>query len=294
MSNVPTTVIQPKVKRIGILLADVGKLNTTALKFLVLHMNTLQSALEYEILPVDLKDDFIRCLSNDTTTDRAKIKQGIPAFLTRYQEALEEEIQQYQLKEAAISAEYFILVTTARFSDHYYNTRAKELSIMALGNWKRHMAPPSLIEFIVMFILRETLSCASPSLRSSVHLGTRGCICDFTASLDEARLKVLTGYLCHSCRSALQADGLGTSIEVFAHLLKMDWIGIPSEPLTPAGIVANLGYNLFLTKGLKATIWEKFVDALQQEGTQQALNIVGAVIQAIVIPLLILWLGLKK
>jgi hypothetical protein len=38
----------------------------------------------------------------------------------------------------------------------------------------------------------------------------------------------------------------------------MCWLGKTSDPSTPAGSVANLGHDLFLTKGVSPTRWERF------------------------------------
>ncbi len=46
-------------KRIGILLGDMGKFNRNipVLKYLVLHMNTLQKTFEFEFLPTNFDED---------------------------------------------------------------------------------------------------------------------------------------------------------------------------------------------------------------------------------------------
>ena len=65
--------MQHKVKRIGILLAHMDKLNITALKFLVLRMNMLQHTFEYEFLPLPL-DKFPLSWSNQAHVNRCKVE----------------------------------------------------------------------------------------------------------------------------------------------------------------------------------------------------------------------------
>ena len=36
--------------RVGVILADLGKLNVTSLKYLIVHLNTLQHSIEFELL----------------------------------------------------------------------------------------------------------------------------------------------------------------------------------------------------------------------------------------------------
>ncbi len=282
-----------KVKRIGIILADMGKVNVPVLKFLILHMNTLQQTFEFEFLPT-YEDEFLQKLSKQTSVDRNEIKGAVPLFLDRYQKYLQEEVAVYRIKDVELPTDHLILLSMACFNDNYYTTRKNGLAILALGNWEASMAPPSLIEFIYTLILRESVTFISSSLSGSVHLGTKGCLCDFTAPLSEVRLKVLNGFVCSYCRAALQSDGFAILADELVHILGKDWIGTSTDPRTPAGIAANLGYDLFITKGLKASKWEIMLTLLQQEGVKQLISIVGAVLQFILIALLILWLGLKR
>jgi hypothetical protein len=150
------------------------------------------------------------------------------------------------------------------------------------------MAPPSLVEFILTFLARESVAAVSPRLKASVHLGTKGCLCDFTESIAEAREKVLNGFVCSYCRQAMIEDGLPELPGELRHVLDRSWLGTPLNPASPAGIAFNLGYDLFVTKGLKATHWESLRSTLRQEGIKQ----IGAVATAIVVAALLLVLGL--
>jgi hypothetical protein len=90
---------------------------------------------------------------------------------------LETQNTEMALKEAP--PERFVLVTMAQFADNYISMRQGSLGMLALGNWKRNMAPPSILEFIITLIMRESIAFVSPSLRGSEHLGTKGCLSDF-------------------------------------------------------------------------------------------------------------------
>ncbi|GCE15806.1 hypothetical protein [Tengunoibacter tsumagoiensis] len=284
-----------QVRRIGILLGDLGMLNRNraALQFLVLQMNTLQQTFEYEFLPVDDNDEFIQKFSNQRYVEMNGSKNEVQPFLQNYQKYLSSEIQDYSIKEKTLSS-HFILVSMACFDNHHYSMIAHNLAILALGNWKRYMAPPSLIEFILMLIVRESIALVCQPLESSVHLGTRGCLCDFTPFLDEVRLKILNGFICHSCCTTLKSEGFRELPQELQLLLKKDWLGKANEPEKPAGIVAHLGYDLFTTKGLKATWWEISKRTLQEEWLKSLLTLLITVLGAILVGFLVLRLGLSK
>lgn len=273
--------------RIGVILEPLGDINLSALRYLILHLNTLQGSFEYEILPVNSDDPFIKQLASKTAVDRQKVKREIPAFLHRNGEFLQQRIAKFGLQEPPPN--HFIIVSTAWFSDNHYVTNTEGLSILALRNWKRSMAPPSIVEFIVTLILRSSVSVACPSLRKSVHLGTKGCLFDFTAHLDEVRYKVLNGFICKHCSTALANEGLHQMRDDLLHVLRKEWLGVPDDPDSPSGIMAKLGYDLFLTRGLKPTPWETFMATIRQEGAKELIKIVGGILLAG----LLVWLGLN-
>src|SRR3981081_153987 len=142
-------------KRIGVLLGH-QELDVPALKFLILQLNSLQHAFEFELLKCDSKDRFLEVLASDATLDRDQVKADALGFVERYVMHLEMRITEYELKEPPPS--YFVLVSLAKFSEEFYTTRRGNLSVIALGNWKRKMAPPSILEFILTLLLREAVA----------------------------------------------------------------------------------------------------------------------------------------
>lgn len=288
MNNENAAQLKAKPRRMGILLHDLKKVNIPALKFLILQLNSLQNVFEYEFLPCDAEDQFIKMLTPDTPMDREKIRPDIAGFLNRYHIYLNQQVKNYRLSEEP--PDYFILITLVKFSDEYYSMRQKGLSVLALGNWEREMSPPSILEFILTFTVRESVASISRSLRGSIHLGTKGCLCDFTFYLEDARFKVLQGYVCSYCRKALETDGYPTLANDLTRILSKQWMGRTSNPSSPAGIISNLGFDLFLTKGLKPTVWESFLSTIQEEGVKELIKLIAAFILAA----LIVWMGFKQ
>lgn len=277
-----------QIFRIGLIPGPLGKLNFSALRFLILRLNTIQRAFQYEFLPCDEGFPFIDLLSSKNPLYRKEVIEKAPHFLNQYQVFIEEIIEGYEINEEP--PPYYIILSTARFDDRYYSDRTEGLSIIALGYWERYMAPPSIIEFFIMLILRESLAVACHDLSHSVHLGTKGCLCDFTASLDETRFKVLNDFLCDYCTKTLKKNGLELIEKEFTRIFRENWIGSPDDLDSPASIVAKLGYDLFLTKGITPTYWERLLSMLKTEGIKELIKIVGGIIVAG----LLLWLGLNR
>ena len=278
-----------EVTRVGVILGDLGKLNVSALKYLVVHLNTLQTSFEFELHSIDTEDPLLCILRSGETADREQCRIMLPDFHKRIIHHLTREQKIYSLSDQTLP-DGFVLITMARFSDEHYGLKSETVQVQAFGNWERHMAPPSIFEFIIALLLRQALSFAAPSLSKSVHLGTKGCLLDFTADLSEARYKALQGYICTGCRERLKNDGVSRIADEVMTVLKMDWLGKPSDPYSPAGIVAKLGYNLFLTQGISPTWREGLRAGLRDEGTKELIKLIGAVILAA----LLLWLGLKS
>ena len=289
MSDMAQGPTGPKVPtRVGIILGDLGKLNVTALKYLIVHINTLQRSVEFEIIAIDAADPLLLLLKHNQTADRDACRAMLPSFQDRVVKHVITEAEEYDLVDRA-APDAFVVISLARFSDEHYGLKSKNVQIQALGNWDRGMAPPSILEFIVTFLMRQSASFVSPSVSKSVHLGTKGCLFDFTADLKDARYKALQAFVCSLCREHLAAGGAPELAEDLLRVLDTRWFGATSDPNCPAGIVANLGYDLFLTQGIKPTVWERLRSLLLDEGTKELLKLAGG----IALVALLLWLNLK-
>ena len=282
------TVSKQSPARVGVILADLGKLNLSALKYLIVHLNTLQHSIEFELLAPNSNDPFLVALSHEKVADRDKCRDMLSSFRDRIVQQFDHERKEYDLADASLPAN-FVVVSLAKFSDEHYGLKAGPVQVQALGNWERSMAPPSILEFIIVLLMRQGASFVTPSLSKSVHLGTKGCLFDFTADLGEARYKALQSFICGDCRERMHGAGAVNLASDLEHMLDLKWLGEPSDPHCPAGIVAKLGYNLFLTKRIEPTRWETFVSVLRDEGTKEFVKIVFAILLAAIL----LRLGLK-
>ncbi|MBA6433786.1 hypothetical protein [Streptomyces sp. GMR22] len=276
--------------RIG-LISCLDGVNGTALQYLILQLNALQGGFSFEFLPCDQADPFIAALNRSGRVDREDIRYQSLEFWERHKAFQLAYIQTFRTQEQPTGR--VVLLTGARFHDNFYSMRQGNVSVIALGNWERWMAPPSILEFALTLTIREAMASVSSKLRGSVHLGTKGCPCDLTVSLDDTRIKVLSSHLCGFCRESLAVDGLDSLIPDIEAMLSKSWLGSADDPASPAGVVSSLGHDLFIVKGLKPTTWENIRTALQKEGVPQFLTLVQTTIGAVLVATFLLILGLK-
>src|SRR5437868_8730294 len=131
--------------RVGVILGELGKLNVPALKYLILHLNTLQRTFEFEFLDIDPLDPLIAQLRPGEVVDRENCRGMLQNFHHRLVERITREQQDYNLVDQSIP-DGFVLVTMARFSDEHYGLKSEKVQVQAFGDWERHMAPPSIFE----------------------------------------------------------------------------------------------------------------------------------------------------
>lgn len=277
-------------QRVGIVVLPTPKLNEPALRCLILAMNKEQRAFQFEFYDASgfnhsLKD---KMSSADKPVSHCELRTGLPEFVNDLRSHLASEAE--GLLEEGLPVRMVVVAPRSTIDSNFYTIRRDPGSVLALGNWERHLAPPSLFEFIQVLLVREAVAITCPSLSGNGHLGNKGCLMDFTRSLSEARQKVLDGNVCHFCRSRMEADHSPELVGSVTHLLDRGWLGTPNEPHSPASLAANLGYNLFITKGLKATAREGYMNAFRQEIVKQILTVVGTLILAFV---LLHFLGIK-
>lgn len=251
------------VVRVGIVLVGMDAVNLPALKYLLLQLNTLQTSVQFELCPSYSDEAFFEQLGKRLVVDREKLRDQCAEFGQRYRARLDAERQEYEVREDPPAQ--FVIVSLAKFADEYYTMRRSPVAVIALGNWERYMAPPTLVEFLLTLVMREAIAKVSRSTSYSMHCGTKGCICDFTDDLQETRYKVLSAFVCDFCRQMMVRDGVPKLADEAVHVLRRDWIGSTSDPRSPASIVAKLGLDLFATKGLRTTGWERFSNAAHDE-----------------------------
>jgi hypothetical protein len=297
----PATPAPPAPLHVGILFAGLAEKELPALKYLLLHLNTVQGLFQFEFVAGDgsgPRHPLLELLSRKQPSKREQAEGLMEAFVEEYGRILQGESGTYGV--GGTHPRHFVVVSKARFTDQYYltdkrlftkgGTPASGVSVLALGDWERSLAPPSLTEFVLTLVYSSSLAFRSKAFE--VHYGTRGCIGDFTPDLADARFQTLQGFACDGCRAALAGDGLAEpAVAQALAVLGKQWLGGVGDPASPAAIASKLGrHNLFVTTGLAPTPWERAKATLQEEGVRQILQTAAMIALAS----LLLWLGLKE
>jgi hypothetical protein len=120
-----------------------------------------------------LLDKFITYLNTKNELDTDTIRNQLLEFESRLHKLVKEDISEYDLAENYPSQ--IIIITLATLADYYYLIRRRNVSLLALGEWDRSMAPPSAAEFLQIIVLRAAYSALEGGVWNTIHLGTRGC-----------------------------------------------------------------------------------------------------------------------
>lgn len=276
------------VTKIGVLLTALGGLDTRALRYLILHQNSLQQSFEFQLLATPRDDALITLLNSPQPINRPDVEAIVNDFISRYRADLRDRAASYQVP--PILPASIVILTTARFSDNYFATGGPNWGLLALGNWERHMAPPSIVEFFLALLVRSAIDTACKAKFPVRHFTTNGCLFDFAASIGDARFGVLSGHICQACRETILSSTSSSVLEDSLRLAKKDWLGDYKGPSGVANTAKKLGYDLFHTSGIQQTLWEKVRARLEEEVVKTLLKIIGT----LAIAALLVWLGIKS
>jgi len=255
-----------------------------ALRYLILAANSRQDAFQFEFVPFDESDEFIAPLLGRNVVPQVT-GEGMVAFHLRQRRHLVHVAETYNRRDEPPN--HFQILSRVTFQDNYYYTSNRAVAVIAMGNWKRQMAPPSILEFIQLLVLQDAMFGVCPEL--STHMGTRGCLFDFCASLSDARQNVLSGSICKLCQAVMSDHGHGDLVNPLLKMLSRDWIGNSQDPASPAGITSKLGHDLFLTKGLKPNP----IESMKMTFAQESAKIIPATVAVLIAAALAFYLGLK-
>jgi hypothetical protein len=250
-----------------------------ALRYLITHLNELQGSLEFELLSPAKDDPLVKLLlgPQPVRVDK-KFNQEIKGFADRLDKRTARDEVGFKLQ-AARRCNY-VVVSLAQLSNKFYAWDRGRTSVLALGDWERSLAPPSLVEYALALVLRLAAGYAVPKVEKAKHLATRGCVFDFNPNLQTVRLKVLNSFICSDCTKALTAAKGEQFAEDLLLLLGKTWLGDMEEPRAPAALCRKLGYDLFLTKGIQPSLFQTLSAKLQGDLVAEILKLITAVILA--------------
>lgn len=278
----------PLPVRVGIIFADLGKLKREPLKYILLKLNTLQQSVEFQIFDYTASDSLLLELAKPGEINSEYIRGRLPGLASTFAIWVKDKEREFDL--APSPPGHLVVISLARLHDNFYSLEEPGVSLQALGNWERSMAPPSILEFIVVLLMAQSARVACPALYNGRHFGTRGCLYDLTANLEDARYKALMPFICSSCGQIMGDAGAALLARDLERVLDLRWLGLPTDPHSPASILRKLGYDLFLTRGIETSISERLLALVRDEATKAVVKLAFAVLAA----LLLLRLNLRN
>src|SRR5262245_3289338 len=196
-----------KPQRLTIVCGNLGKLPVPALEYLVLHLNTLQTDIEFQFLPVNVSDSLAKLLDAKgpkNVVSEKKFERVAKDFVGKFSDFANSLASSYDVKNSPTDG--IIFVSLATYEGYFYEIVEENYSALFLGDWKKRMAPPSLLEFIVSLVIMQGVYflIRLDEEADIAHLATRGCIADFNSSLEDVRYKMLDGFICSDCLNVME------------------------------------------------------------------------------------------
>ena len=161
--------IPAKPLRIGVLILEeerFGKHGADAVKYLVLQLNCRQKMFQFEFLPVPEEDPLVRYLNKKApVSDKYLDTEGrilddkitedeFGRFEGRNRLLFIKTSKSHKLEDKE-PPHCYIFVTFCQLSSKAFGRSNENIGLLAFGDWKKHLAPPSILEFIVTILLRQ-------------------------------------------------------------------------------------------------------------------------------------------
>lgn len=305
----PTPEPAPRPVSVALVLAHFPKRHVVAFKYFVLLLNRLQQTFEFAFYDPPVEHALMKLLRKRwafpwtrhskpnkesgpigrNLVDPDDARPHLVPFAETLKAVAEERIKRFDL--APAFPQQVIIISRATLSNYHYLIRKQKVSLLALGEWDRSMAPPSAAEFLQLVVLRAAYSATEKGAWNTIHLGTRSCVFDFTRNLQDTRMMTLVGLgVCGDCENALKKDGFVRSPAELRFVAEKTWLGKRSEPGTPANIMARFGYDLYFTRGFTSTFAERLRQLLEEDAAKELIKLVYLVVGTA----LLIWWRLKK
>lgn len=270
--------------QIAILVTGNWRSSRLALEYLVLLLNAKQNLFEYQLLDLNMFQEDIQRkvgkgsdedqLINDMTrgdeisTGKLKLKHVVHNVAC----ALRMEVSnRASVFDSSHNPEFFIFITTSKHTDKNFfqddgtNGFSRENpcrgAIIMTGHHERHLAPPTVIEFVFKFIFRISVKWKFPEfLREQRHYGQKSCLFDFCHNIHFVRYSILHNFICHGCTAKLGKDVSNQILQA----LDTNTLYGDSIERHPAKVSSDLGFNLSLVKGIYKSNYEKIRESISR------------------------------
>jgi hypothetical protein len=264
-------------KRVSIFFLNQPDFSKYACEYLILKLNTLQSAFEFEV------DGMVFDENNHFSSETSHVStQLLDAFNSALQASPNKPKKD----------QYYIGIGRMGIdpkNDLFYTIR-DNMAIITTQGWQKTFSPPSVFEYILSSLAGTLIQLSlrmNGTQNITYHEQSRGCLNDYTEDKQENRVDVLLGYVCDSCKEritqVLGAEMLSSLQLIASH----DWIGETSDPQKAAYYVKKY-FKVDLNKdsGFNKTAYEQLRDGLPG----LARDILIAVVPTVIGIVITLWL----
>ena len=130
--------------RVGVIFGPVDDLNIVAAGYLILHLNILQRAIEFELVPAPTDNVLWSLLSNKESVSRGSVEVAAAGFRDQYHQYWHDLLARSIASEE--EPQHLVIISLAKFDDNLYSTTLHDfgLTILALGIWRRLQSSSSL------------------------------------------------------------------------------------------------------------------------------------------------------
>lgn len=154
-----------------------------------------------------------------------------------------------------------IVVTETPISGGFFCDSDDGIGIISTAQWKNLFKPVSALDFVLAIVQRVSLYLIFPGLSS--HYVTRGCLWDFAHHQRDARISIMTGHMCQTCRDVLLNQTDSEMLKKIELLVARQWVGDRDIQFSPASVLAHVyKYDLSRSTGVSSTffrrVWASF------------------------------------
>lgn len=283
-------------KRVRIFFIGCPTLDTDAASHLLLSQNAVQEAVQFEIyhfwiygikehgLPKGFVEKFIFWYGDTSLPfskwlerkNRSVIDQReAPAFrsplprdkwLSACTQALHDFDQWFKTQNQYDVTECpSIIITEASIEGGFISFTNNNVGLISMAKWKSFFKPVSALDYLLFSTQRLTMRLAFTKHVGS-HYPLRGCLWDYDDHQPDARIAILLGHICQTCKTKLIAASGEDTYNDLARLVENKWLGDKSIQFSPASILANVHkYDLTRSTGLNASFYARVMDSLGSE-----------------------------
>jgi hypothetical protein len=151
----------------------------------------------------------------------------------------------------------YVFVTSSAIEGNLFWIAEGPVVVVTTTTWERHLAPPSLFEYLLHSILCAVTSGLGDSIQSHPEF-TMGCQFEYTRLKAHDRVDIALGFICEDHARQIRTEFGDSYLNDLRLLFSFDWLGQVDEPGTLASrLRAYFGEDLRRDSGYRKRFWER-------------------------------------